>query len=316
MEDEHVQDALLSRLCRAVIARVACTRAGPASHHELLRHQRRLRQGRATSAGSPAPTSICQTLAQAAGAGGKTWRAYLSTQGAGGGQRARPHRQGPVDERQGRGHREERRRAARRQQPHQADRAHREGRGGQRPRRHAEHARHPDRLAAGRHGVPADAGHDLRQLDQERRAAPRWSATTTARASTTARRRSRGTRRIPRAVRRRLQPGRSARAPAAPACSTASRPTERLSEKPGYEVLLLALGACRRNPARAMRRVQLRGGARRQPARRTFCTLSRLSRAPTKQMGPSHRSLALRRRRRACSGGAGRASRAGGRRGD
>ena len=33
-------------------------------------------------------------------------------------------------------------------------------------------------------------------------------------------------------------------------------------------------------PARAMRRVQLRGGARRQPARRTCCTLSRLSRAP------------------------------------
>jgi hypothetical protein len=28
----------------------------------------------------------CQTLAQGAGAGGKTWRAYLSTQGAGGGQ--------------------------------------------------------------------------------------------------------------------------------------------------------------------------------------------------------------------------------------
>src|SRR6185295_7870153 len=27
---------------------------------------------------------ICQTLAQAAGAGGKTWRAYLSTQGQGG----------------------------------------------------------------------------------------------------------------------------------------------------------------------------------------------------------------------------------------
>ena len=26
---------------------------------------------------------ICQSLAQAAGAGGKTWRAYLSTQGAG-----------------------------------------------------------------------------------------------------------------------------------------------------------------------------------------------------------------------------------------
>ena len=48
--------------------------------------------------------------------------------------------------------------------------------------------------------------------------------------------------------------------------------------------------ACRRSPARAMRRVQLRGGARRQPARRTFCTLSRLPRAPTKQMGPYRRS--------------------------
>src|SRR6266850_329429 len=29
---------------------------------------------------------ICQQLAQAAGAGGKTWRAYLSTQASGGGQ--------------------------------------------------------------------------------------------------------------------------------------------------------------------------------------------------------------------------------------
>ena len=45
-----------------------------------------------------------------------------------------------------------------------------------------------------------------------------------------------------------------------------------------------------RGEARARRRVQLRGGARRQPARRTFCTLSRLSRAPTKQMGPYPRS--------------------------
>ena len=46
------------------------------------------------------------------------------------------------------------------------------------------------------------------------------------------------------------------------------------------------LAACRGNPARARRRVQLRGGARRPPARRTFCTLSGRSRAPTKQMGP------------------------------
>ena len=47
------------------------------------------------------------------------------------------------------------------------------------------------------------------------------------------------------------------------------------------------LGTCRRNPARAMRRVELRGGARWQPARRTCCTLSRLSRAPTRR--PSDR---------------------------
>src|ERR1700675_5001201 len=39
-----------------------------------------------------------------------------------------------------------------------------------------------------------------------------------------------------------------------------------------------------------MRRVQLRGGARWQQARRTRCTLSLLPRAPTKQMGPYHRS--------------------------
>src|SRR5438045_4063130 len=35
-----------------------------------------------------------------------------------------------------------------------------------------------------------------------------------------------------------------------------------------------------------MRRVQLRGGARRPHARRTLCTLSVRPRAPTKQMGP------------------------------
>ena len=65
---------------------------------------------------------------------------------------------------------------------------------------------------------------------------------------------------------------------------------------------LLRPAARRRKPARARRRVQLRGGARRQPARRTFCTLSRLPRAPTKQMGPYPRSRrgAARRRRSRC----------------
>src|SRR5207247_4534806 len=53
-------------------------------------------------------------------------------------------------------------------------------------------------------------------------------------------------------------------------------------------------GACRRNAlARAMRRVQLQGGARRPHARRTPCTLSVRPRAPMKQMGPYHRSSVL-----------------------
>src|SRR5438094_8640099 len=49
--------------------------------------------------------------------------------------------------------------------------------------------------------------------------------------------------------------------------------------------------ACRSNAlARAMRRVQLQGGARGPHARRTLCTLSVRPRAPTPQMGPYHRS--------------------------
>ena len=48
----------------------------------------------------------CQSLAQAAGAGGRTWRAYLSTSGAGGGECAGPHRPRPLAQCQGRGHRQ------------------------------------------------------------------------------------------------------------------------------------------------------------------------------------------------------------------
>ena len=57
-----------------------------------------------------------------------------------------------------------------------------------------------------------------------------------------------------------------------------------------------ARAACRSNPARAMRRVQLRGGARWPHARRTLCTLSVRLRAPTKQMGPCRRSSRASRR--------------------
>ena len=58
------------------------------------------------------------------------------------------------------------------------------------------------------------------------------------------------------------------------------------------------LGARRRNPARAMRMVQVRGGARRPHARRSLSTLSVRPRAPTKQMGRYHRSSASSRRAR------------------
>ena len=68
----------------------------------------------------------CQQLAQAAGATGKTWHAYLSTQAANGQPAVNARDRigdGSVAERQGRGDRKERRRTPRRQQSHQADRA-------------------------------------------------------------------------------------------------------------------------------------------------------------------------------------------------
>ena len=43
---------------------------------------------------------LCQTLATAAGRRRESWKAYLSTQGRWRGQRARPHRQGAMAERQ------------------------------------------------------------------------------------------------------------------------------------------------------------------------------------------------------------------------
>lgn len=68
----------------------------------------------------------CQTLAQAVGAGGKTWRAYLSTQATGNAQAVNARDRigkGPLAERQGRGRRQEPRRSARRPEHQQADRA-------------------------------------------------------------------------------------------------------------------------------------------------------------------------------------------------
>ena len=92
----------------------------------------------------------CQTLAQAAGAGSKTWRAYLSSNAAaqGGAVNARDRiGTGPWQNFKGEVDRAERRRSAQRQQQAQhaelADRARHHGR---RRRLDAELARHPDRL--------------------------------------------------------------------------------------------------------------------------------------------------------------------------
>ena len=69
-----------------------------------------------------------------------------------------------------------------------------------------------------------------------------------------------------------------------------------LRRAPPSEAAARRLRACRSKPARAMRRVQLRGGARRLHARRSRSTLSVQPRAPTKQMGPYPRSSAARSR--------------------
>ena len=184
----------------------------------------------ATSAVSLAPTSIARRSRTAAGAD----RQDLARVSLDAGRRrrrgecARPHRQGPVAERQGhRGCQGRRRSAQRVQQPHQADRAQREGRGDQRPRRHAEPSRRPHRLAAGRHApsrpattAPARTGRAATQGSAMRRP----SSTATACGMTT--RRSRGTLRIPRAVRMAAAPRPTSRAPAATACCTVSRRTK------------------------------------------------------------------------------------------
>jgi hypothetical protein len=76
----------------------------PAStEHVFFVNRRGPRQGRRLG-GIEGADQHCQTVAARHGAGGKTWRAYLSTQAGrreARGQRARPHRQRPVAELQG-----------------------------------------------------------------------------------------------------------------------------------------------------------------------------------------------------------------------
>ena len=123
----------------------------------------------------------CQTLAAAAGGGNRTWRAYLSTQPAGGqpGVNARDRiGTGPWYNVKGQliaanvadlhgDHR------ARPQQHPQAHRAQRKGRRGQRRRRQGESARHAHRLRLARPGAARSGEHHhVRQLDVECRHQP------------------------------------------------------------------------------------------------------------------------------------------------
>ena len=99
----------------------------------------------------------CQTLAQAAGAGGKTWRAYLSTQAADGAPAVNARDRigkGPWKNSKGAVVAKDVAESARRQQqPHQADRALGKGRCHQRRRRHTKPPRCADGIAGGRYCV-------------------------------------------------------------------------------------------------------------------------------------------------------------------
>jgi hypothetical protein len=115
---------------------------------------------------------LCQSLASAAGAGSRTWRAYLSATAAGGAPAVNAR------DRIGRGPWRNANGVVIANdvaQLHGTNNITKQtaltetGAVRQRSRRYAEPARHPDRLAAGRHRDRRKRRHDLRQLDQERR---------------------------------------------------------------------------------------------------------------------------------------------------
>ena len=96
---------------------------------------------------------ICRTLAEAAGAGGRTWRAYLSTQGAGAVNARDRIGAGPWVNAKG---------VVVAKNPAELHGANNltkqtalneKGAGRQRSRGHPEHARHPHRIEARRHGI-------------------------------------------------------------------------------------------------------------------------------------------------------------------
>ena len=171
----------------------------------------------------------CQQLAEAAGATGKTWHAYLSTDA----ENARDRiGSGPWHNSAGT-------LIAENVDALHSDAnaisketgAERDRRDNQRPRRRAQPPRHPDRLERRRHGQrrrPARTG---------RRTAPAApsSGTTTAWACAMTRRRNRGTCRIRRAAAVRA----ICRAPAATAFSTASPPTDVRASSPRSRAVVM-----------------------------------------------------------------------------
>ena len=91
-------DDRFPHLCALAVALLAGC-ASPVEPDELLRHQHRQRQG-GDLGGWPAPTRIAKACRQRGRAGGKGWRAYLSTTGATGVNARDRIGSGPVGERQ------------------------------------------------------------------------------------------------------------------------------------------------------------------------------------------------------------------------
>ena len=102
--------------------------AGAVEGHELFRYQRRPGKG-ADLGGLKGADQHCQALAKAAGAGGKTWRAYLSDAAPVGVNARDRIGKGPWRNAKGVVVAKNVDDLHRQQQHHQADRAHREGRG-------------------------------------------------------------------------------------------------------------------------------------------------------------------------------------------
>ncbi len=113
----------------------------------------------------------CQALAAAAGAGGRTWRAYLSTQASGATPAVNAKDRigaGPWQNAKGVVVAKDVAELHGTNNLNKQTALTEKGDSGQRQRRHAEQTRHPDGLPAGRHGVSGRRRQDVRKLDEKR----------------------------------------------------------------------------------------------------------------------------------------------------